>query len=62
MAGLCQSDPDRGEQKSEPCQEASEVIAGGGEHGIDRVSGASGEIVSAHPMFGFGMADDRLDG
>jgi hypothetical protein len=39
LTGLDQSDPDRGEQKSEPCQEATEVVAGGGEHGIDRITG-----------------------
>jgi hypothetical protein len=39
-----------------------EVVAGGGEDGIGGVVLAVPEIVAAHPMFGFEMADDRFDG
>ncbi len=38
---------------------AEEVVAGGGEHGVDRVALGMGEVVSAHPVLGFQMADRR---
>ena len=46
----------------EPAAEQAEVVAGGGEHGIDAVAIAALEIVSAHPMVVLEMADDGLDG
>jgi superfamily I DNA/RNA helicase len=57
----CESDPDCGEQKTEPGQETAEIVAGGGKHGVDGIAGLAGEIVAAHSVFGFGMADDRLN-
>src|SRR5207244_3629866 len=35
---------------------------GGGEHGIAAVAVAPLEIIAAHAVLGFGVADDRLDG
>src|SRR5271170_3561350 len=43
-------------------QQPPEVVSGGGEDGVDRVAGWSGEVVATHPMFAFGVADDRFDG
>jgi hypothetical protein len=44
-----------------PAQEESEVVAGGGEHGIDAVAVASLQIIAAHAVLSLGMADNRLD-
>jgi hypothetical protein len=46
----------------QPAQEETEVVAGGGEHGIDTVTFGSFEIVAIHAVLGLEMADDRLDG
>ena len=54
--------PDRGQQESEPGQEAAEVVADSGEHGIACIAGQTGEMVAANSVFGLGMADDRLNG
>ena len=40
----------------------AEVVAGGGEDGVDGVARAEPEIVAAHAVLGFEMADDGLDG
>ena len=37
------------------------IVAGGGEHGIDRVACGVCEAVSAHAMAGFHVAGDGLD-
>lgn len=55
-------DEDLVQQELQPADEATEVVAGGGEDGIGGIAVAMPEIVPAHPMFGFEMADDRLDG
>ena len=53
--------PGEGEQKpSEPAQQQSEVIAGGGEHGIGAVAGAALEVIAADPPIGLEMADERF--
>lgn len=39
-----------------------EVVAGSGEDDIDGVAVAVPQVVAAHPVFGFEIADDRLDG
>ena len=44
----------------QPAQEKAEVVAGGGEHGVDAVAVGSLEIVAAHAVLGLEMADDRL--
>lgn len=54
-----------GEQECEPCEDAPEVVADGGQDGVDGVDGvahAAGEVVSAHAVVGFQVADDGLDG
>ena len=50
------------QQKPQPADEEAEVVSGGGEDGIDGITLAIAEIVAAHPMLGFEMADDGLDG
>ena len=50
------------QQERQPPDEAAEVVTGGGEDGIDGIALAVPEIVAANAMFGFEMADDRLDG
>jgi hypothetical protein len=53
---------DQGVQKAlEPAQEQTEVVAGGGEHGIDAVDVASFEVIAAHPALDLDVPDDRLD-
>jgi hypothetical protein len=42
--------------------EQPEVVAGGGEHGVDAVAVASLEMVAARPVVVLEMADYRLDG
>ena len=53
---------DCGQQESEPFEQASEVVAGGGEDGVGGVAVGSGEVVSAHAVLRFRVADDRFDG
>ena len=50
------------QKNPEPCQQAPEVIAGGGKHGVDGVSLAVGQEVPVHSVVFFAVADDRLDG
>jgi hypothetical protein len=46
----------------QPLDQAAEVVADGGENGIDGITLTMPEIVAAHPVFGFEMADDGLSG
>src|ERR1700716_179776 len=57
----CECDPDCGQQNAEPGHEAAEVVASGGKHGVDGVAGLAGEVIAAHSVFGFGVADERLN-
>lgn len=50
------------QQKLQPAEETPEVVADGGANGIGGIALAVPEIVSTHPMFGFEMADDPLNG
>ena len=50
------------QQKPEPADEAAEVVAGGGEDGVGCVAATEPEIIAAHAVLGFEMADDGLDG
>ena len=59
---VCDGEGDRGQQKRQPCQEAPEVTADGSEHGVDRDARRMGEIIAAHAMLSFHVADDWLDG
>jgi hypothetical protein len=49
---------DYGQQKSQPFEWATEVVAGGGEDGVGGVAVGPGEVVSAHPMLGIGVTDE----
>ena len=53
-----QSEP----QMPQPGEQEAEVVAGGGEDGVDGVAGGMGEMVAAHAVLGLEMADDGLDG
>lgn len=57
----CESGPDCGQQKTEPRQEAAEVVADGGKHDVDCIAGLAGKIVATHSVARFGMADERLN-
>src|SRR5256886_17492323 len=46
----------------EPAQEQAEVVAGSGEHGVDAIAIAAGEIVAAHAVILLEVADDGFDG
>src|SRR2546429_6570165 len=46
----------------EPAQEQAEVVAGSGEHGVDAIAIAAGEIVAAHAVIVLEVADDGFDG
>jgi hypothetical protein len=50
------------QQESQPFEQASEVVAGGGEDGVGGVAVGSGEVVSAHAVLRLRVADDRFDG
>ena len=50
------------QQNLEPPDQEAEVVADGGEYGVDGVAGAVSEIIAAHAVLGLEMADDRLDG
>ena len=36
-------------------------MPGGDEHGVDRIPGGTGEVVSLEQAIAFGVTDDRLD-
>ena len=42
-------------------QDSSEVVSRGGEDGVGRIALLAGEVIAAHAMPAFGVADDRLD-
>src|SRR5262249_44741383 len=46
----------------EPAQKQAEVVAGSGEHGVDAVAIAAGEIVAAYAVILLEVADDGFDG
>ena len=53
---------DEGTQKlCHPAEQQAEVVAGGGEDGVDAIALGSLEIVAAHAVLGLEMADHRLD-
>ena len=55
-------DEDGTPKLSQPAQEKAKVVACGGEDSIYAVALRSLEIVTAHAVLGFEMADDGLDG
>jgi hypothetical protein len=55
-------DSQPGAQKDrQPGEQSPEVVAGGGEDGVGGVAGPVSEVVAAHPVLGFEMADAGLD-
>src|SRR5260370_35552855 len=49
------------QQKPQPSDEEAEVVAGGGQKRVDGIALAVAQIVTAHAVLGFEMADDGLD-
>ena len=47
--------------KARARQQSSEVVSRGGEDGVGRIALLAGEVIAAHAMLAFGVADDRLD-
>ena len=45
----------------QPAQEESEVVAGGGEHGVGAVAVAAREMIAAPSVLGFEVLDSRPD-
>src|SRR6516162_8585178 len=50
------------QQRPETSEEAAEVVAGGGEHGVDGVAAGVGKVIAAHAVMFLEMADDGLNG
>lgn len=42
----------------EPVEQEGEVVAGGGQDGVEGVAVLAGEVVAAHAMLGLDVADD----
>ena len=49
------------QQKPDPSDEATEVVSDSCEDGVGGIAATVPEVVSAHAMLGFEMADHRLD-
>lgn len=53
---------EKGAQKPfQRAQEEGEIVAGGGENGVDAVAAAAFAMIAAHAVLGLQVADDRLD-
>ena len=61
-AARVESSDEGTQNRRQPAQEEMEVVAGGGEDGIDAVAVWSFEVIAAHAVLGLEMADDGLDG
>jgi hypothetical protein len=57
-----QSSVNSEQQKPPPYEEAAEVVANGGEHGVDGIAADMGEVIAAHAMVLLEMADHGRDG
>src|ERR1700739_4744506 len=57
-----EGDQETEQQKPQPAEEEAEGVAGCGETRVDGIALAVPEIVAAHAVLGFEMADDRFDG
>jgi hypothetical protein len=62
LNGFRESEQDSEQQESQPGDEAAEVVAHGGEYGVDGVAAGMGKVVAAHAVIILKMADHRLDG
>ena len=49
-------------KKPDPFEDEAEVVAGGGEDGVDGIAVAVGEIVAVHAVTVLEVTDDRFDG
>ena len=50
------------QKKSQPGEDATEIVSDGGEDGVGGVAGATFEITAADVTFGLEVADHGLDG
>ena len=50
LGGLAESDQDSEQQKPQPCEQATKVVAGSGEHGVDGVAAGVGKVIAAHAV------------
>ncbi len=48
-------------KRGDPCNQEAHVVPSSDEHGVDRVPGCTGEVVSLEQAIALGVADDRLD-
>ena len=48
-------------KKRQPSQEPSEVVANGGEDGVDGIAGGVRQMIAAHAVISFQVSDHRLD-
>ena len=62
MKGRHDGDENLEQQKPEPADQAAEVVADGREDWVGGIAPTVPEIISAHTMLGFEMADHGLDG
>ena len=62
MRWLAEQDQQSEQQEPQPGEEETEVITGGGEHGVDGVAGGMRQVIAVHAVLGLEMADDGLDG
>lgn len=55
---------ERGEEQPqklpEPVEQQRDVVAGGGQDGVDGVALLAGEVVAVHPVFGLDVADGSI--
>ncbi|OBQ84890.1 hypothetical protein A9K71_21275 [Mesorhizobium sp. WSM3873] len=57
---LRQGDQER-QKILQPPEQEGEVVAGGGQDGVEGVALLAGEVVAAHSVFALDVADDGLD-
>src|ERR1051325_7227316 len=61
MTGLGGLAAVRAQKRLQPAQEQAEVVAGGGEDGVDAIAVAALQVVAAHAVLALDVADHRLD-
>ena len=62
MKGCDEGDEKLAQQKPEPADQTTEVVADSCEYSVGSIAPTIPEIVSAHAMLSFEMADHRFDG
>ena len=62
LKSKCERGQDLGQQETEPPDQAAEIVTDRSKDGIGGIAVAVPEVVPAHPMLGFEVADHGLDG